>query len=1442
MNDITPGSNQPIDLNHDATYEKPENLQAVPEATPVQSADETHPSPQPPRPSDKKPFMSLQRMAGFALIIAAFGAGVYFVASAANNPPAASSALLAQLPTSQSVPLADVSQSLAAGQTAGGRQLTVNGQLNVTGPIVLVPSSQPTSAVAGELYYDQTGNVLEYYNGKQFLNLLGGGNVTNNVTNVTNQAGNTTNVTNLTDVTNVTNSAGGGVAAVGGTAGSLAYFTDATTLGSSMVTQSGNNLSTGNGVENVSLGSAEGASAALLQGGTGDVAIITGSSTGSSGNITLQSGDSSTTAAGNVSIDTGNSVLSGTLIDDKTFEDGIDNMGDGIFGDNSVITQTNAQAHSGTHSLSIAVGSNYFPRWETADGITNPPMIIPVTQGHTYAVEAWVRAATNSDNITAGVTWSSNGYYGGGAISTQDFGTVTDISTGWRKVVGVLTAPVGATEMGYYFSANDAQTIGEVHYIDDVTITDLSSSSATAALDLGATNAQEITIGNSAMLAPTSIYGGGVNISGGSGFINISGANIAATSGGASYTTTTGALDITAATSSTWKIAGSGGTGGDLTIAAGNAGGNGNGGNLVLQSGAAAGTGAGGSVIVQPGTDSSSAFQVQNASGNPSLNFDSGNGTLTVNAPTNCGVSTYENYVDSFAPDAYWKLDDTGATGADSSGNNNTGTLSNVTTNQTPGPFSCDNTQPAMAFNSASPSEITTANSATLPTTFSQVVMFNTTNEGELIGGVGGAAHDRELFIDGSGKLNFRIYNNILGNEVITSSAAVNDGSWHIAVASVSSAGMYLYVDGQLVASNPSYNTPQSYTGSWYIGDDPFNGPFTGEIAEVAVIPTALNSIQSQTLAADSGFFTGSTASVGIGTTTPSANLDVEGSAVFKDPADSTDAFAIQNAAGASLISADTTDMAIILGQDGTPQDLTVRGGEATGTNASGGNITFDASNGTGAAGSGSFIFRTAKPGASAVTVDNTGEIASFGSSTVTLSGFTTGSESNRLMLVQVETNQQRTFTAVTYNGLALTQIAAKNSPQVVDPVGAHVELWYLLNPPSGSYDIVATMSSAGTGSIGAATFYNVDQTTPLGTFATASGTTTGYQATNLLVPTTSTSQLVVDAIGVTNNNSSLYSADTQSQMWYLPNTSSVYGEGGADAPGTGGNVDMSWFVDTADWADIGVPINPVADSTTDSLSDSLVIDRSGNVGIGTSAPQQALQIANGNVSLDNNQAIYLNGPSDTAWTIGREGSNVTGANIVTKSATVLTVQNTADEGVMIRNAADQSVFEVSGLGQTLIKTPTDSTSAFQVQNQMGAAVLTADTTTMTVTVSSLVVTANLTVDGHIITGGSTPGIAAGAAANCSGTASVSVTGDDTSGTITITTGAGPCSAAGDLADITFSNVFGATPNVVLTPAAANGSALQYYTSPSTTGFSLETNSNNLSGATTYKYSYFVTQ
>ena len=70
----------------------------------------------------------------------------------------------------------------------------------------------------------------------------------------------------------------------------------------------------------------------------------------------------------------------------------------------------------------------------------------------------------------------------------------------------------------------------------------------------------------------------------------------------------------------------------------------------------------------------------------------------------------------------------------------------------------------------------------------------------------------------------------------ITTPAAYNDGLWHSVVATQSSNGMVLYVDGAEVGTNPQ-TAAQDYTGYWRIGGDTTWGSsssfFAGTLDEV---------------------------------------------------------------------------------------------------------------------------------------------------------------------------------------------------------------------------------------------------------------------------------------------------------------------------------------------------------------------------------------------------------------------------------------------------------------------------------------------------------------------------------------------------------------------------------------------------------------------------------
>ncbi|QOD43867.1 LamG domain-containing protein [Clavibacter zhangzhiyongii] len=152
---------------------------------------------------------------------------------------------------------------------------------------------------------------------------------------------------------------------------------------------------------------------------------------------------------------------------------------------------------------------------------------------------------------------------------------------------------------------------------------------------------------------------------------------------------------------------------------------------------------------------------------------------------------------------------------------------------------------------------VTNALQARGPAVFSTEVWFKTTVKGGKLIGFGNSqsgsssAYDRHTYISTTGQLAFGTYNG--GYQTIVSPASVADGAWHHVVATMSSAGMVLYLDGARVAGNAAFTAPESNSGYWRIGYDNTSGwpnagsaYFVGSMRFAAVYKTALTPAQVQ--------------------------------------------------------------------------------------------------------------------------------------------------------------------------------------------------------------------------------------------------------------------------------------------------------------------------------------------------------------------------------------------------------------------------------------------------------------------------------------------------------------------------------------------------------------------------------------------------------------------
>ncbi len=140
------------------------------------------------------------------------------------------------------------------------------------------------------------------------------------------------------------------------------------------------------------------------------------------------------------------------------------------------------------------------------------------------------------------------------------------------------------------------------------------------------------------------------------------------------------------------------------------------------------------------------------------------------------------------------------------------------------------------------------------PNVFTLSLWFKTTSTtgGKLIGlgdaQTGTSGHyDRHLYMNNAGKIYFGCYNG--GVQTLSTAIACNNGAWHNAAATLSGAGMELYIDGVLTASNTGVTSGENYSGYWRMGFDdltgwpsaPSSNYFSGQLDDIRVYDKALS-------------------------------------------------------------------------------------------------------------------------------------------------------------------------------------------------------------------------------------------------------------------------------------------------------------------------------------------------------------------------------------------------------------------------------------------------------------------------------------------------------------------------------------------------------------------------------------------------------------------------
>lgn len=171
----------------------------------------------------------------------------------------------------------------------------------------------------------------------------------------------------------------------------------------------------------------------------------------------------------------------------------------------------------------------------------------------------------------------------------------------------------------------------------------------------------------------------------------------------------------------------------------------------------------------------------------------------------------------------------------------------------------------AVAFDGTSNAYNSTLVAAPGPVNFTTECWFRTTSTvgGQLVAFTAAAsgdvatARDRMLYLDSGNRLTFGIYWSGT-SRTVRSPSTYNDGNWHHAAGSYGPAGLKLYADGVLVASNPAYtqaaNPAGAFAGYWRWGGGHIGNPqwtnnpvgifVTATMDEVAVYHTQLTDQQ----------------------------------------------------------------------------------------------------------------------------------------------------------------------------------------------------------------------------------------------------------------------------------------------------------------------------------------------------------------------------------------------------------------------------------------------------------------------------------------------------------------------------------------------------------------------------------------------------------------------
>jgi hypothetical protein len=200
-----------------------------------------------------------------------------------------------------------------------------------------------------------------------------------------------------------------------------------------------------------------------------------------------------------------------------------------------------------------------------------------------------------------------------------------------------------------------------------------------------------------------------------------------------------------------------------------------------------------------------------------------------------------------------------------------------------------------------------------------------------------------------------------------------------------------------------------------------------------------------------------------------------------------------------------------------------------------------------------------------------------FAANATTLTFAHTVSGSDRVLLVAVQwysTQAVRSVSSVTYNGTAMTLVS---SSQIDNGANRFLALYYLIAPSTGTNNVVITLS--GTDDLffgGSVSFTGADQTSPLGTAVTNSGSST----TPSVTLSSAAGEIALGACQFECHSGAGAFSTGDTEAWEILDGTSN-GSAGAYQNGAA-SVTVDWSGDdsgaqTRLWRTSGVPVKPVS-------------------------------------------------------------------------------------------------------------------------------------------------------------------------------------------------------------------------------------------------------------------------